>query len=128
MQQTIFSQIIAGTIPCHKVYEDAKTLAFLDINPVQAGHTLVVSKLQAEFVWELPPEEYAAVMETVKKVAQRLKSVLNVPYVGEKIVGVDVQHAHVHVIPISAAADLDARPIEKVDHEALAALAKKLAF
>lgn len=128
MQPTIFSQIIAGTIPCHKVYEDAKSLAFLDTNPIQPGHTIVISKLAVEFVWDLPPEEYAAVMETVKKIAQRTKTVLQVPYVGEKIVGVDVPHAHVHIIPFSQATDLDAIPSGQVDHDALAALAKKLAF
>lgn len=128
MQPTIFSQIIDGTIPCHKVYEDAKTLAFLDINPIQPGHTLVISKLPAEFVWDLPPKEYAALMETAQKVAQRLKTVLNAPYVGAKIIGVDVPHSHVHIIPFSDAADLDAVPPNQVDHDALSALAKKLTF
>jgi histidine triad (HIT) family protein len=129
MSETIFNKIIDGTIPCHKVYEDDKTLAFLDINPVQPGHTLVIPKSSAEFVWDLSPEDYSALMTTVQKVAQKIKSSLNVPYVGEKIVGVDVPYAHVHLIPFSTVdeynqAQLNAEP----DHEALAAMAKTLAF
>ena len=128
MQPTIFSQIIAGTIPCHKIYEDAKTLAFLDIKPIQPGHTIIISKLATQFVWDLPQKDYTALMETAQKVAQRLKNVLAVAYIGEKIVGVDVAHAHVHIIPFSVAADLDATPPEQIDHDSLTALAKKLAF
>lgn len=129
MIDTIFDKIIDGTIPCHKVYEDEKTLAFLDINPVQPGHTLVIPKESAEFVWDLEAEDYSALMATVQKVAQKIKNSLNVPYVGEKIVGVDVPYAHVHLIPFSSVdefnqTDLNGEP----DHEALAAMAKTLAF
>lgn len=130
MQDSIFTKIITGEIPCHKVYEDEKTLAFLDIHPVQPGHTLVVPKAQVEFVWDLTPEDYQAVMETVQKVAKRLRQVLLVPYVGEQVVGVDVPHAHVHLIPFSTVQqyrripDMSAEP----DHAALAEIARKLAF
>src|SRR5689334_21086022 len=101
MQDSIFTKIINGEIPCHKVYEDDKTLAFLDIHPVQPGHTLVIPKRQVEFVWDLDDEMYAAVMATTKKVARRLREVMSVPYVGEQVVGVDVPHAHVHLIPFT---------------------------
>lgn len=129
-EPTVFSQIISGDIPCHKVYEDERTLAFLDIHPVQPGHTLVVPKAAVEFVWDLPDADYEAVMTTAKRVAQRLRTVLNAPYIGEKIEGVDVPHAHVHLIPFSTAeefmrrADMAAEP----DHPALAALAERLRF
>ena len=130
MQDSIFTKIVKGEIPCHKVYEDDKTLAFLDIHPVTPGHTLVIQKQQVEFVWDLDAESYQAVMSTAKKVALRLREVLTAPYVGEQVVGVDVPHAHVHLIPFSTVAefrhipDMQAEP----DHVALAEMAKKLAF
>lgn len=130
MQDSIFTKIIKGEIPCHKVYEDNKTIAFLNIHPIQPGHTLVVSKNQVEFVWDLEDDDYTALMSTCKKVANKLKSALNAPYIGEQIIGVDVPHAHVHVIPFETVGefrnipDMSAEP----DHTALAEMAKKLAF
>lgn len=130
MQDSIFTKIIKGEIPCHKVCEDDLTFAFLDIHPVQPGHTLVIPKIQVEFVWDLDDNTYQAVMATAKKVALRQREVLGVPYVGEQVLGIDVPHAHVHLIPFSTAAefrrvpDMQAEP----DHEALAEMAKTLAF
>lgn len=130
MPDSVFTKIIRGEIPCHKVYEDDKTLAFLDIHPVQPGHTLVVSKKQVQFVWDLPNEDYLAVMETVKKVALKIRDVMGSPYVSERIVGVDVPHAHVQLIPFSTISDLKVEQdmSAEPDHPALAAMAKKLAF
>jgi histidine triad (HIT) family protein len=127
---SIFTKIIKGEIPSHKVYEDDKTLAFLDVHPVQPGHTLVIPKIQVEFVWDLDPEDYSALMETVKKVAQRLRDTLGKTYIGEQVIGVDVPHAHVHLIPFSTVSEFrqTADMNEEPDHEALAAMAKKLAF
>jgi histidine triad (HIT) family protein len=130
MEPTVFTKIIRGEIPSHKLYEDERTLAFLDIHPVQPGHALIIPKKQVEFVWDLEDEDYAAVMATAKKVARRLRDVLGTRYVGELIMGVDVPHAHVQLIPFNVIAefkadqDMDAEP----DHAALAALAEKLAF
>jgi len=129
-QDSVFSKIVRGEIPCHKVYEDELTVAFLDIHPVQPGHTLVISKQQIEFVWDLDDVTYQAVMATSRKVAQRLKEVMGTPFIGEEVVGVDVPHAHVHLIPFSRAEefrrvpDMNAEP----DHAVLANLADKLAF
>lgn len=129
MSQTIFEQIVNGTIPCHKIYEDEKTLAFLDIHPVQPGHTLVIPKIAVEFVWDLEPEVYAALMISVQKVAQHIKKSLNADYVGAKIVGVDVPHAHVHLIPFSTVAEYNGKQSEQEpDHTALSAMALKLRF
>jgi histidine triad (HIT) family protein len=130
MVDSIFTKIVKGEIPCHKVYEDDKTLAFLDIHPVQPGHTLVIPKRQVEFVWDLDDVDYQAVMKTAQMVAKRLRQVLGKPYVGEQVIGIDVPHAHVHLIPFStieeyrSVADLAAEP----DHNTLAEVAKKLAF
>lgn len=128
MEDSIFTKIIKGEIPSHKIYEDEKTLAFLDIHPVTEGHTLVISKIQVEFVWDLPSDDYHAVMETSKKVALHLREITGKPYISERIVGTDVPHAHVQLIPFASTdelrhdADMNAEP----DHAQLAAVAEKL--
>jgi histidine triad (HIT) family protein len=130
MQDSIFTKIIKGEIPSYKIYEDDKTFAFLDINPLQPGHTLVISKRQVEFMWDLSDEEYQAIMSTAKKVAARLKEVLHPKYIGEQIIGVDVPHAHIHLVPFNNMEEFKGelnRP-KPEDHEALAEMAKKLAF
>ena len=130
MSDSIFTKIIKGEIPSHKVYEDDNTLAFLDIHPKTTGHVLIVPKKQVEFVWDLDEADYQALMAAVQKVGQRIRDVLQLPYVGEMIIGMDVPHAHVHVFPFttmeeySRRPDMDAAP----DHAALAEVAKKLVF
>lgn len=95
---SIFTKIIRGEIPCYKVYEDDKTLAFLDINPETLGHTLVVPKVEVDKIYELGDDDYRAVMTTVKKVAKNMEKVLGQRVI-LKVIGVDVPHAHVHVMP-----------------------------
>lgn len=130
MSDSIFTKIIRGEIPSHKIYEDDKTFAFLDIHPKTPGHTLVIPKKEVEFVWDLENEDYQAVMATVKKVAQRLRVVLGQPYVGELVLGIDVPHAHVHVYPFATLEEsrFVPDPTAEPDHAALAVVAKKLAF
>jgi histidine triad (HIT) family protein len=105
-EPSIFTKIINGEIPSQKIYEDETTLAFLDIMPATRGHVLVIPKRQVEFIWDLTDEEYAAVMSTAKKVALRIREVLNPSYVGQVIVGTDVPHAHVHVVPFETSGEL----------------------
>ena len=97
---SLFTKIIQGEIPCYKIYEDERTLAFLDIEPEAAGHTLVIPKVEVDKVYDLPDSDYQAVMATVKKLAKHMEEVL-----GErmqiKIVGIDVPHAHVHILPVN---------------------------
>lgn len=128
MEDSLFTRIIRGDIPSHKIYEDERTYAFLDIHPVQPGHVLVVPKQQVEFVWDLETADYQAVMATAQKVAQRLREILSTPFVGEQVVGVDVPHAHVHLIPFSTASEFRTQPDMNVepDHTALAAMAARL--
>lgn len=130
MEDSIFTKIIKGEIPCHKVYEDDYCLVFLDIHPLLEGHTLVVSKKQIEFVWDLPDEDYMAIMKTAKSVAFKLREVLGTKYISERIVGVDVPHAHVQLIPFNNAADLNKHQDmeSEPDHQVLAELAEKLSF
>lgn len=130
MEDSIFSKIVKREIPAHIVYEDDAVLAFLDIHPVQPGHTLVIPKLQVGFVWDLPETEYIAVMTGAKKVALKLRETLGVKYVGELIMGVHVSHAHVQLIPFNtvsefkAPQDMDSEP----DHSALAAIARRISI
>lgn len=130
MQDSIFTKIVKGEIPAHKIYEDDSTMAFLDIHPLTAGHTLVISKKQTEFVWDLPDEDYLAVMVATKKVALRLRDVLGAKYIGERVVGVDVPHAHVQLIPFDEVSQLQAHQdmSSEPNHEELAKLAEKLKF
>jgi histidine triad (HIT) family protein len=127
MKDSIFTKIIKGEILCYKVYEDQHSIAFLDINPVQPGHTLVVCKQQVEFWWDLEDQQYLNLMQTVKKVGKRLKLITQKPYVGIKVIGVDVPHVHYHLIPFSSVDEFNAPPSQS-DANQLANWAKKLYF
>lgn len=130
MEDTIFTKIIKGEIPSYKVYEDERTFAFLDIHPLTPGHTMVIPKAQVEFIWDLEPEDYHALMATVQKVGKHLREVLEVPYVGVEVVGVDVPHAHVHVVPFTSSSEMhrSGAASDEPDHAALAEVIKKVAF
>lgn len=120
---SIFTKIVRGEVPCYKIYEDERTFAFLDIEPEAPGHTLVVPKVEVEKIYELADEDYQAVMATVKMLAKHYEEVL-----GErmmlKVVGVDVPHAHVHILPASAEVTKGPRP--KMTPEEMEEMAKKL--
>lgn len=130
MEPSIFTRIIKGELPCHKVYENDKVLAFLDIHPITPGHVLVVPKVQIDEFQDLEDADYVAMMDVVKKIALRQKDALGAARVGLQVMGVDVPHAHVHVIPFETieqfrnVPDMAADP----DHDALAEVASKLAF
>lgn len=128
MQDSIFTEIINGTIPSHKIYEDDHVIAFLDIHPINTGHTLVVPKKQIEYIWDLESNDYLHLMEVVKKLGNHLRSTLRVPYVGMQVIGVDVPHAHVHLIPFTEVSEYHNVPDISIEpnHGALAAIAKKL--
>lgn len=128
MEDSVFTKIVRGEIPGHKVYEDEHVLAFLDIHPQVEGHTLVIPKKQVEFLWDLEDGDYRAVTDAAKRIALHLRQVLQVPYVGVKVIGVDVPHAHIQLIPFtdtaeySRSADMSLEP----DHVRLAQLAATL--
>lgn len=130
MSDTIFTKIIKGEIPSNKIYEDELTYAFLDHAPKNPGHTLVISKKQAPYVWELPEEDYLALMKTVKKVANRIQEVMGCKWVGMQVEGIAVPHAHVHVFPFNSIEEYSRAPdpAAKPSPEELADMAKKLAF
>src|SRR6201995_3615352 len=130
MADSIFTKIIKGEIPAYKIYGDDKTLAFLDINPTQPGHTLVVPKKQVEFIWDLEDDDYQALLTAAKKVARRIRDVLGVKFVGVKVIAEEGPPAHIHLIPFNKAAEYVERRPQNPDpnHEAWGAMAKKLAF
>ncbi|HEY8886503.1 MAG TPA: HIT domain-containing protein [Candidatus Microsaccharimonas sp.] len=130
MQDSIFTKIIKGEIPSHKIYEDDDVFAFLDIRPITPGHTLVIPKTQVEFVWDLDDELYTKLTLAAKKIALHIRETLNTEYVGEQIVGVDVPHAHIQLIPFTNAIDFHREADQSLepDHAALAKMASLLSF
>lgn len=124
---SIFTRIIQGEIPCHKVGEDDRFLAFLDINPVRDGHTLVVPKLEVDRFFDLPQDLLAAIMPFAQEVAERIKRAVPCDRVGVAVIGLEVPHAHVHLIPIDTMHDMDlGRPKLKRSQEELAAIAERI--
>jgi histidine triad (HIT) family protein len=131
MSDSIFTKIIKGEIPSHKIYEDDKTFAFLDIHPIQPGHILVVPKRQVEYVWDLDDKDYHALMATAKLVAQRLRMVFpEKSRVAMLIEGLDVAHAHLKIFPFNTDSEFHNVPdmTTEPDHTELASVAKRLAF
>ncbi len=104
---TIFSKIIAGDIPSYKCAEDENFYAFLDINPVTQGHTLVVPKREEDYLFDLSDEELAKMMIFSKRVAQAIKKAFPCKKVGMAVLGLEVAHAHIHLIPLQGEGDMD---------------------
>lgn len=96
---SIFTKIISGEVPCYKIYEDDKTFAFLDIHPETKGHTLVIPKKEVDKIYELEDEDYKALMDTAKKLSQHMEKVTGARTLW-KVVGTDVPHAHIHLMPL----------------------------
>ncbi len=130
MEDSIFTKIIKGEIPGHRVYEDERTIAFLTIQPFAPGHTLVVPKLQVDQIWDLPVDEYENLMAVTKKVAEHMREVTGKDRIGMAVKGFDVPHVHVHLVPMSKGehVSLDVNDVPLADSEELAAIAKNLRF
>ena len=121
---TIFSKIIAGDIPCYKIAEDENYFAFLDINPVNWGHTLVVPKKETDYIFDLSDDELAGMAVFAKRVAGALKRVIPCRKVGVAVLGLEVPHAHIHLIPIQNEGDMDfGRKISDPDPAKMAEIA-----
>mgnify|MGYP000085229583 FL=1 len=103
---SIFSKIIAGEIPCYKVAEDENNIAFLDIRPLQKGHTLCVPKLEVDELYELPEAHYQSLMRFSQRVAKSLKRTIPCKRIGSMVLGMEVPHAHLHLVPIHAEHEL----------------------
>lgn len=120
---SIFSKIVDGSIPCFKVYEDDDCLAFLDINPNSFGHTLCILKREVDYLFDLNDVEYNKLMNFSKKVANGLEKSVTCKRVALSVVGLEVPHVHVHLIPLNSMSDMDfskSIQLEKKDFENLA--------
>ncbi len=104
---SIFSRIIAGEIPCYKIAEDAGHFAFLDINPVNPGHVLVVPKREVSYIFDLSDEEYQSLTLFAKRVAEGLREAVPCERVGVAVIGLEVPHTHIHLIPITTEGDMN---------------------
>lgn len=104
---TIFSKIIAGEIPCYKIAENDKFFAFLDINPVNWGHTLVVPKKETDYIFDIDDEDLSDMIVFSKKVAKAIKTAVPCRKVGMTVIGLEVPHAHIHLVPMEQEGDMD---------------------
>ena len=124
---TIFTKIVNGEIPCYKVAEDENYFAVLDINPLAEGHTLVIPKREEDYIFNLEDEELGGLMKFAKKVAASLKANIECKRVAVVVLGLEVPHAHIHLIPISSEADVDFRkPKLQLSKEQFVAIAEKV--
>lgn len=104
---SIFSRIIAGEIPCYKIAEDENYFAFLDINPVQKGHTLVIPKDEKDYIFDYDPEYFAGLWKFAMKIAKAQKKAIPCKKIGIAVIGLEVPHAHIHLVPMNREGDLD---------------------
>lgn len=104
---TIFSKIISGEIPCHKIAENDDFLAFLDIMPLRKGHALVIPKKETDYIFDMEDSELAAMMIFAKTVSHKIKKVFPCRKIGVTVIGLEVPHAHIHLIPINGIADMN---------------------
>jgi histidine triad (HIT) family protein len=128
MTDSIFTKIINGEIPCHKIYEDDRVIAFLDLHPQNPGHTLVVPKTQVDHLWDLSTDDYDYLWTVVKKIGAHIKKTLEAPRIGVVVEGFGVPHVHVHLVPIYHGEELK-KPQDMAadpDHAALTEMAQKL--
>ena len=124
---SIFSRIIAGEIPCYKIAEDDKFFAFLDINPMVKGHTLIVPKQETDYIFDLSDEDLAAMHVFAKHVAAAIKRAFPCKKVGEAVLGLEVPHAHIHLIPMNKESDMIfSNPKLKLSDEEMEAVAKAI--
>ncbi|MFV0545137.1 MAG: HIT family protein [Bacteroides sp.] len=124
---TIFSRIVAGEIPCYKIAEDDKFFAFLDINPLTKGHTLIIPKQEVDYIFDLCDEDLALMHVFAKKVALAIQKAFPCKKVGETVIGLEVPHAHIHLIPMQKESDmLFSNPKLKLEPQEFQAIAKAI--
>jgi len=105
--ETIFTKIIKGEIPCYKIAENDNYFAFLDIRPTSKGHTLVIPKIQNDYIFDLSDEQLAGLVLFSKKIAKALKEAIACERIGIKVIGLEVPHTHIHLIPINVEGDMN---------------------
>jgi len=124
---SIFSRIVSGEIPCYKIAENDQFLAFLDINPLVEGHTLVIPKREVDYIFDLPEDELAALMVFAGKVALAIGGTMPCKRVGVAVIGLEVPHAHVHLVPINGVYDIDfKKPKLKISPEDFTSITERI--
>ena len=125
--ESIFSKIVAGQIPAHKVAETSEYLAFLDINPLTEGHLLVIPKKEVDYLFDLDSETYVGLMMFAKIVSVGLKRAIPCERIGLTVIGIEVAHAHIHLIPMNTMDDMNfSRPKLKLSEERLTEIAEAI--
>ncbi len=125
---SIFSRIISGEIPCYKVAENEKFLAFLDISPLAKGHTLVIPKQETDYLFDLDDKTLADMMLFAKRVAVSIKKVVPCKRIGVAVIGLEVPHAHIHLVPLNQVHDIDfSRPKLNLEKTELLQIADSIA-
>jgi len=125
---SVFSKIAKGEIPSYKVAEDDRYFAFLDINPLAEGHTLVIPKRETDYIFDLDEAEYSGLFLFARKVAGAIRKVIPCERIGIAVIGLEVAHAHIHLVPLRSIYDLDfKKPKLKLDPGKLKAIAEKIA-
>ena len=107
MSDSIFTKIIKGEIPCYKIAEDDRFIAFLDVFPIKKGHTLVVPKVQIDYLFDLDDSLLSDLMIFAKKVSQKMQSAISCERIGIAVIGLEVPHAHIHLVPLDTVGDID---------------------
>ena len=124
---TIFSKILSGEIPCHKIDENDKFLAFLDIFPLAKGHTLVIPKQEIDYIFDIEDDLLSEMMVFAKHVAKKVEAKISCKRMGVAVIGLEVAHAHIHLVPINNVSDIDfSREKLKLSSEELAQIAKNI--
>lgn len=123
---TIFTRIIRGEIPCYKIAEDERFFAFMDINPVAVGHTLVIPKREDDYIFNLEDDEIGGMMVFAKKVAKAIEKAVPCKRIGVAVIGLEVPHAHIHLIPITQESDMDFKKHVKMSEEEFREVQKRI--
>jgi len=123
---SLFTKIINGEIPCHKIMEDERYLAFLDIRPINPGHTLVIPKKEIDYIFDIEDDLLCGLMSFSKKVSKKIQAVMPCKRIGIMVCGLEVPHAHVHLIPINGIGDLNFANAKETSNEELKQVAEKI--
>lgn len=123
---SIFTRIVNGEIPCHRITENARFLAFLDVRPIAEGHTLVIPKQEVDYLFDLDDDTLGGLLVFARPVARALKAVIPCARVGVVVAGLEVPHAHVHLVPMTQMSDLSFTHAKPAEHAALAVLAGRI--
>jgi len=123
---TIFSKIINGEIPCYKIAEDENHFAFLDIRPLNAGHTLVVPKKEVDYIFDLEDNELRELMVFAKRIALAIQKAVPCKRIGMTVIGLEVPHTHIHLSPINSVHDLDFRNAKSLPEDEMEAIAERI--